>query len=128
MIENLKEIKKEALLSEVQNMMYNGYRMVTATCVDLGDAGLEVTYHFDKDFELSNFRLTVGRDEEVDSISKIYFCALLVENEMKELFGLKVKNIVIDYGGHMLLTDEALANPFAKNQITIEKREGKKDE
>lgn len=128
MIENLIEIQKEALLSEVQGMMYNGYRFVTTTCVDLGDETLEVTYHFDKDLTLKNLRFKVGRDEEVDSISKIYFCALLVENEMKELFGLKVTNIVIDYGGHLLLTDEVLENPFARKQITIEKREAKPNE
>jgi len=126
MIENLFEISKDQLLGEVQNMMYDKYRFVTSTCVDTGDEHLDVTYHFDKDLQLKNYRIRVQRGEEVPSISKIYLCALLVENEMKELFGLNVTNIAIDYGGHMLLSDDELVNPMAR-QITIEKRGAKKD-
>jgi ech hydrogenase subunit D len=77
-------------------------------------------YHFDKDMELQNLRIKAERGEEVQSISKIYLCAVLVENEMKELFGLNIMGMSIDYGGHMLLTPEALKNPQSK--ITIEQR------
>ncbi len=119
MIENLFEITKDQLLNEVQNMMYDNYRFVTATCVDTGDEHIDVTYHFDKDLQLKNYRIRVERGEEVPSISKIYLCAILVENEMKELFGLNITNIAIDYGGHMLLADEDLVNPMAKQQIVI---------
>jgi NADH:ubiquinone oxidoreductase subunit C len=122
MIENLFEISKELLLVEAQDCKYNGYRFVTATCVDLGDGNLDVIYHFDKDLELKNYRVTVKKDEEIPSISKIYLCAILVENEMKELFGLNIDNIAIDYGGHMLLSDDDLSSPMAKQQIVIEKR------
>jgi hypothetical protein len=96
---------------------------VTTSCVDLGEDNLDVLYQFDKDLELHNLRIKVKRGEEVPSISKIYFCALLVENEMKELFGLNITGIAIDYGGHMLLAPEALKNPQSK--ITIEQRGGK---
>ncbi|MCX7922825.1 MAG: NADH-quinone oxidoreductase subunit C [Clostridia bacterium] len=125
MIENLVEISKEQLLSQVQSMKYDNYRFVTASCVDTGDGYLDVIYHFDLDLELKNFRVRVKKDEEVPSISKIYFCSVLVENEMKELFGLNVTNMAIDYGGHMLLSDDDLANPMAKQQIVIEKRGAK---
>ncbi len=125
MIENVTEISKEHLLTEVQDASFNDYRFVTATCVDLGNDTLDVIYHFDKDFELKNFRLTVKRGEAVPSISKIYFCAILVENEMKELFGLNVENIAIDYGGHMLLSDDELSSPMAKQQIVIERKGAK---
>lgn len=126
MIDNLIEISKEQLLGEVQNMVYNGYRFVTATCVDTGDGNLEVTYHFDRNYELQNYRIKVKKGEELPSISKIFLCALLVENEMKELFGLKVTNIAIDYGGHMLLSDDNLDSPMAKSQIVIEQKKGDK--
>lgn len=122
MIENLIEIDKDQLLGTVQKMIYEKYRFVTATCVDNGDDTLDVYYHFDKDFKLTNYKLTVKKDEEVPSISKIYFCALLVENEMKELFGLKVTNLAIDYEGHLLLSDGAPDNPMARQQITIVKK------
>jgi ech hydrogenase subunit D len=45
---------------------------------------------------------------------------------MKELFGLNVTNILVDYGGHFLLSDDDLVSPMAKQQITIvEKNEVK---
>jgi ech hydrogenase subunit D len=125
MIENCIEISKDQLLEETQKMVYNDYRFVTATCVDLGDGRLDVLYHFDKDLELKNYRITVDKGEEVPSISKIFFCALLVENEMKELFGLNVTNIAIDYGGHMLLSDDDLKAPMSKQQIIIEQKGAK---
>ncbi|MFA5072544.1 MAG: NADH-quinone oxidoreductase subunit C [Nitrospirota bacterium] len=117
MISNVTEISKDQLLSEAQKMSGQGYRFVTASCVDLGEDKLNVIYHFDKNTELTNFRIAVKRGEEVPSISATYLCAVLVENEMKELFGLNVTNIAIDYGGHFLLTPEALKNPQSK--ITI---------
>ncbi len=119
MIENIVEINVDRLLGETQEMMYDNYRFVTATCVDNGDGTLDVIYHFDKDLQLKNYRIKVTKGQEVPSVSKIYFCAILVENEMKELFGLNVTNIEIDYGGHMLLSDGAPDNPMARQQITI---------
>lgn len=122
MIENLTEISKDQLHGVVQDMMYSDYRFVTATCVDNGDNTMDVFYHFDKDLNLVNYKIKVQRGEEVPSISKIYFCAVLVENEMKELFGLNVTDMVIDYGGHFLLADDVPENPMARNQIVIEQR------
>lgn len=124
MIENLVEITVDQLLGEVQNCKYEGYRFVTATCADNGDGTIDVIYHFDKDYKMKNYKVTVKGGEEVPSISKVFFCALLVENEMKELFGINITNIAIDYGGHMLLSEEELGSPMLRQQITIEKRGG----
>ncbi len=126
MIENAFDISKELLQIEVQDSKINGYRFVTATCVDLGDGTFDIIYHFDKDLELKNYRVNVKKEDEIPSISNIYFSAILVENEMKELFGINIKNIAIDYGGHMLLSDEELNSPMAKQQIVIEQRKGDK--
>ncbi len=118
MIENVQNISVESLLRYVHDMLFNGYRFITATSVDNGDGTVDVLYHFDKDLEMKHLRITVNKQEEIPSISGIYFGAVLVENEMKELFGLNIKNIVIDYGGHMLLSDDELEAPMAR-QITI---------
>lgn len=123
MIDNLFEIPVDRLLGQTQDMRYHNYRFITASCVDNGDETLDVFYHFDKDLELMNYKIKVSRGEEVPSISKIYFCALLVENEMKELFGLNVTNIAIDYGGHLLLSDDAPDMPMSRQQITIVRKE-----
>lgn len=123
MIENVKEISVQELLGAVQKMKYNGYRFITATCVENNDDTLDVLYHFDKDYVLRNMRLTVPKSSSIPSISKIYICATLVENEMKELFGLDVENIAVDYGGHLLLSDGAPENPMLRQQITIVRKE-----
>jgi ech hydrogenase subunit D len=127
MIENLVEITCDQLLGEVTKAKVEGYRFVTASCADNGDDTIDVIYHFDKDYGMKNFKVNVKKGEEVPSISKVIFSALLVENEMKELFGLNITGIVVDYGGHMLLSEEELGSPFLRQQITIEQRGGKKE-
>lgn len=122
MIENISDLPLEQLLGEVQKLHYDDYRFVTITCVDNNDGSSDMIYHFDMDLQLINYRVKVTRDDEIPSISKIYFCALLVENEIKELFGLNITNIAIDYGGHMLLSDDAPDMPMTRQQITIVKK------
>lgn len=125
MIENLMEITADQLLAETSRSKYEGYRFITATSADNGDETIDIIYHFDKDYEMRNYRVTVKKGEEVPSISKIFFCAVLVENEMKELFGINITDIALDFGGHMLLSQEELDSPMLRRQITIEKRGGK---
>ena len=55
MIDNVTEISKAQLLSEAQKMSSQGFRLVTSTCVDLGEDNLDVLYHFDKGTQLQNF-------------------------------------------------------------------------
>ena len=126
MIENLVEITVDQLLAEVHQCKFEGYRFVTATSVDNGDGTIDVLYHFDKDFVMKNFKITVNKEDKVPSISKDFFSAVLVENEIKELFGVNIVDIAIDYGGRMLLTDEQMNSPMLRNQITIEQRGGAK--
>ncbi len=122
MIENVKEITVQELLGEVQKLHYDGYRFVTATCVDNNNDTLDLYYHFDMDYKLTNLKLTIPKGAAVPSVSKIFFCALLVENEIKELFGVNIENLVVDYGGHLLLSDGAPDNPMLRQQITIVKK------
>lgn len=122
MIENIYDLPLDQLLGEVQKLQYEDYRFVTATCANNNDGSTDIIYHFDKDLQLRNYRVKVSNDAEIPSISKIYFCAILVENEIKELFGMNITNIAIDYGGHMLLSDTAPDMPMSRQQITIVKK------
>ncbi len=56
------------------------------------------------------------RTDEVPSLSGITVATVLIENEMKELFGLKVKGIAIDYGGNMLLAHDSPVTPMLKEK------------
>jgi len=116
-MENLIKIDKSALVGEGKKLMEAGAKFVTAVCNDL-DKELEVTYFFstNRGTEMKGLRCAVGKEEEVQSISGVTLAAVLIENELQELFGLKVKGIAIDYGGHMLLAHDSPTTPMLKEK------------
>ncbi|MGE5329155.1 MAG: NADH-quinone oxidoreductase subunit C [Deltaproteobacteria bacterium] len=120
MIENIIEIKKVYLLDEVKKLKKAGYRFVTASCVDLG-SDFMIYYHFDKDTQMKHLKIISSKEEEIPSISEIYFAGALPENEMKDLFGIRIKGLVLDYGGKFMITGDVEAAPFAKPPSLPEK-------
>jgi NADH:ubiquinone oxidoreductase subunit C len=113
-VENVEDIEISQLLEKTQQKADKKIRFVTTTCLDKGDK-LEVYYHFDDNYKMEHLRIKAGPEDTVPSISGIYLCAFLVENEMQELFGLKISGIAIDYQGKMLLCDESLKFPMLKS-------------
>jgi NADH:ubiquinone oxidoreductase subunit C len=92
-----------------------GLRFVTATCLDGGES-YEIYYHFADGDGLTHLRLVVAKGVEVPSISGVYFAAFLVENEIKELFGVPISGLAIDYKGRLLLTDGGPVAPMLKTK------------
>ncbi len=117
----LKEIKINDLLTEVLKVKNEGYRLVAITCSS--KEGLELTYSFDKDYELLNFRFEVDTETEVSSISALYPYAFLYENEIKELFGANIKNISIDFNN--TLYKIPVKTPFHMKSSELEVKHGK---
>lgn len=70
----------------------------------------EIFYSFDKEYQLINLKLSVGREQEIPSISRNFFAAFLYENEINEQFGTKITNIALDFKG--TLYKKAKAAPF----------------
>jgi ech hydrogenase subunit D len=103
-------IEKDALLGCVADLFAQGYRLVQIGCTTL-PAAYELNYSFDRDYVFKNLRLTVTAEDEVQSVSVIYPNAFLYENEIHDLFGIRIKNISIDYKGTFYRT--ALKNPFS---------------
>lgn len=101
------------LLARTKRFHAEGFRLATATCVDRGDH-LDVLYHFDRDLDLQTIRVSVPEGGSVPSLTPIYLCAFLVENEMFELFGLKVEGMAVDFGGGLLLSVDAPRMPMRK--------------
>ena len=116
-MENIKEINKGELIAEGKRFLDAGGKFVTAVCNDL-DAQLEVTYFFsiNRGVDIKGLRYKVAKDEEVPSLSATTLSTVLIENEMKEMFGLKVKDIAIDFGGHMLLAEDSPVTPMLKTK------------
>ncbi|MEI6131329.1 MAG: NADH-quinone oxidoreductase subunit C [Bacillota bacterium] len=125
MLSNLTEISVDMILNQVHRKKDEGYRFVSMTTVENEDLTIDLYYHFDRDYEISNLKLTVNKEFELPSISKIYLAAVFVENEIQELFGVKFDGKAINYGGHFILSDDDLENPMCRNQIVIEQLEDK---
>ncbi|NLU51632.1 MAG: NADH-quinone oxidoreductase subunit C [Clostridiaceae bacterium] len=103
------EVKVDELVDKAVLMKGQGYRLVQISCTY--KENFEITYSFDKDYELVHYRIHVERDEEILSISQIFFSAFIYENELKDLFGVKIKDIAIDYEGGLYRV--AKKAPFA---------------
>ena len=63
-----------------------------------------------KDLEMKNLKMTLPETQEISSITSIYPCAFIYENEMHDLFGVQIKMINIDFEGKLYRT--AIETPF----------------
>ncbi len=107
------EMKSSAdVLKAVQDAKNDGYRYATMICLKKDD-GHELIYILDKDYKLKNLRYFVKPGEKPKSVSGIYLCALLIENEYQDLFGLTFEGLAIDYKGHLYLTPNSPKTPLA---------------
>lgn len=97
---NIQEIELGELLIIADDMKKNGYRLVQISCTSY-EENIELNYSFGKNYEFKNFKIYVGYDEEIPSLSYIYESAFLYENEMKDLFGAKIVHISVDYEGKL---------------------------
>jgi ech hydrogenase subunit D len=111
-----KNVEKNQLVAEVQALKNAGQRLLTMTCVDLGES-FDLLYHFDLDLRMTHLRLTVPKGESVPSISGVYFAALIIENEVQDLFGIAFEGLVLDFGGHFYLEEEVKKYPFCKVSV-----------
>jgi ech hydrogenase subunit D len=98
------------LIGKVEEFRDGGYRLVQINCSKVGDV-YEINYSFDKDYVFKNLRITVIADTEIPSISGMYWGAFIYENEMHDLFGIRVKGMNIDFKGHLFTT--AVKFPFS---------------
>jgi ech hydrogenase subunit D len=105
------------LLGETAALKVAGYRFVTVTCTALDENHFDILYHFDRELELKHLRLTLVAGTAVPSISPIYFAAFLVENEIQDLFGVRFKGLVIDYGRTLYGDETTRSTPFCKYTV-----------
>ena len=109
-------ITLEDVRATAREMLDSGWRFVTQTAVDLGETGFDLLYHYDRDLELRNYRLTVPKGTAIPSITSIYFTAVLVENENRDLFGLTYDGLVLDFNRTLYLEEagDPMFAPFCK--------------
>jgi ech hydrogenase subunit D len=107
------QVNTDNLLSQVALRHQQGYRFITMTCLNAGD-GYDVLYHMEKDFALTTLRLHIVEGQDLPSITCVYLAAVLIENEIQDMFGLKVQGIAIDFKGRLFLSETAPKTPLNK--------------
>ena len=109
----LVEITPEQLLGEVMKLKNKSLRL-SQICCAYSNEKIELSYSFanDETNDYINLRIVMDKEDEVCSITEFYPYAFLYENEMKELFGVKINMINMDYKNQLYrIKDEA---PFIK--------------
>jgi ech hydrogenase subunit D len=108
--ESIKSIRVEELLAETVIKRGQGYRLVQISATQLPEQ-VELTYSFDLTDRLENLRILLAESEHLPSISSIFGCAILYENEIHDLFGVQVDGLTVDFKGNFYKT--TLKFPFS---------------
>ena len=103
--QNFTPVEVSQLLTKVKNLKSDGYRFAQACATVVGDK-IEIIYSFDKAHQLTNLRLVISPEEEVESITGDYWPAFIYENEMHDLFGVKFMHMALDYQGNFFKVSE----------------------
>lgn len=112
-------IPVQALLEKVGELRKQGYRLVQIGATRLPEH-VELTYSFDRESRLTNLRFQVPAAEaRVPSISSIYWCAFLYENELHDLFNVQVDGMAVDFHGHLYAT--TVKFPFGSIKAPVAK-------
>ena len=113
-----KQATVETLLQEVRQYKNAGYRLVQIGATRVADE-LQLTYSFDKVTRLEHLRLCLPSpagtaSPALPSISSIYWCAFLYENELHDLFDVQVTGLAVDFHGNLYKT--AVKFPFGSTK------------
>ena len=111
----IRKITTAEFFPAVVRMKAENWRLSQICAVSV-EHGYEMSYSFclDNEYRMVTLRLEIGEDEIVASITQIYPCAFIQENEAAELFGVKIEHIDPDYGDRLYRIDEA--TPFKKKE------------
>ena len=115
--DNTPELSPDRIITQTRMLKDEGFRFVTMSSTDLGDS-ICVLYHLDKDLQLVNLKVKVPKGTRIPSICSVYASAVLIENEIKEHFGVEFDGLSLDFQGMLYLDEEVQKTPFCKIGIT----------
>ncbi|NEV63875.1 NADH-quinone oxidoreductase subunit C [Thiorhodococcus minor] len=109
-------------VSTAERHCAEGDRLVQMTGTARPDH-FEIMISYDKDYSCTHYRTQVPRDKpELPSLSGVFLAAFTYENELKDLFGIEVPGLAVDYGGGFLRTKTKI--PFS-GDVTVKKEKAK---
>ena len=94
----------EELSTKALKLKNDGYRIVQI-CATRTPGGYELQYSFALEYQMICLRLAINEDVEIVTISNIFSPAFLYENEIRDLFGVKIQMINVDYKGNLYHID-----------------------
>lgn len=119
------DMKTETLRQQAKRIKADGCRFVTITCLEDNEDTLVLIYHFEKDLELFHYRIRVSKNNAVVSLCPVFSAAFLVENEIRDQFGVTFEGLSPDFNGTLYLGDsgEVTATPFCR--FGVKRTDGK---
>jgi ech hydrogenase subunit D len=105
-------IEPEGLVAEAARRMAENWRLVVITALQSPE-GVEVSYVFEQGQKLEGLRLRLALEARtLPSITGSYLAAFVYENELQDLFGVKVEGLALDFKGNFYM--KAKETPFIK--------------
>jgi ech hydrogenase subunit D len=110
---NIVVIQLDDILTTAIEKKADGWRLAQI-CSAYVDGKYELSYSFARYYDLITYRVVVEKETQVPSITPIYDSAFLYENEMKELFGVNMEYIGLDYKNKLYRID--VKEPFIQKE------------
>lgn len=115
MLKDIITIEPNEIVEKASELHKKGYRLATITCENENGI-LELTYHFDLNYELYNIRFHANVTDKIKSISKVFPAAFLMENEIQDLYGNSFEGLIVDYKGKLYLTENSPKAPMFQSK------------
>jgi ech hydrogenase subunit D len=112
-LQETREISHHELVQNCLQLKSENVRLVQI-CATRTDGGFELSYSFADGYKLLTLRANIEETDEISSISTVFPPAFLYENEMKDLFGIRIRLITVDYDGNLYRIQEKA--PFGKKE------------
>ncbi|MGN0457668.1 MAG: 4Fe-4S dicluster domain-containing protein [Eubacterium sp.] len=122
---SIEKVSKQELYDIMQKKYEDGYRLAQI-CSIAFDGYNEVIYSVTKEYLMENYKIELPVDEEIKSFSDIFPAANLYENEIKELWGVKVTGMALDYDNKFYRISKE--TPFKKQINAVQKQDAQKEQ
>jgi ech hydrogenase subunit D len=122
---SVESIAIERFLREVDILRISGWRLIQILGVSY-PGSCELNYSFGLELAMRTLRFSVAEGDEVPSITALYPAAFLYENEIRDLFGVRIERIGADWEGKVFDVEggDYGARPFSKVTIVGPRSEG----
>lgn len=119
-------LELDQLHREAAVLKTEGWRFIQTHAVNTED-GIDLYYSFMRDGKVANYRIAgVKKDQAVPSITDLFLAAFVFENEARELFGVDMRDIAIDFAGAMYAPAQSEPMTFISPEQKAAREKAKK--